>query len=216
MNWVRNAANNLLPLSQDQSNFALALKEWHYTGNTFDLEEPIESCELCEHPDIRYQFEIVNLHTRNTLLVGSECIHKFEISAINESGTLLDHEGSRRKVERDRRTLISDALKRRVIHALVQLATLDSDFKIESFIDYFQDRQAFTPNQLAMLLWRLDKHRVQYKPTDFPMIIRRGREKDQLLDMPDWKLQHIWPCMSATQRQFYIEQNGAAPTGLRG
>ena len=216
MNWARNAANNLLPLSREQRNFALALTEWHYTGNTYDLEEPVETCELCEHPDIRYQFEIANRHTHNTLLVGSECIHKFEIGALDETGALLDREGSRKKVEKDRRTLISDARKRRVIHALVQLASLDSEFKIETFIDYFQDRQAFTPNQLAMLLWRLDKHRVQYKPSDFPMIIRRGRERDQLLDMPDWKVRNVWPCMSASQRQFYYEHKGVVPTGVRG
>jgi|SRR6185437_1860839 len=92
MNWARNAENNLLPLSREQHNFALALTEWHYTGNTHDLEEPVEACELCEHPDIRYQFEIVNRHTHQTLLVGSECIHKFEIGAIDEAGALLDRE----------------------------------------------------------------------------------------------------------------------------
>ena len=183
-------------------------------GKPYDLEEPAETCELCEHPDIRYQFEIANRHTHKTLLVGSECIHKFEISAIDEFGALLDHECSRQKVEKDRRTLISDARKRRVIHALVKLSALDNDFKIEWFIDYFQDRHAFTPNQLATLLWRLVKHRVQYNPSDFPMIIRRAREKDQLLNMPDWKLRNVWPCMSASQRQFHIEQKGVAPPGL--
>src|ERR1017187_2547261 len=99
MSWIKNAAKNLLPLSREQGNFTLALKEWYYAGNMHDLEEPVEICELCEHPDIRYQFEIVNQHTRNALLGGSEFIHKFEIGAIDESGTVLDTEGSRRKVD---------------------------------------------------------------------------------------------------------------------
>jgi hypothetical protein len=126
MSWIKNAKKNLLPLSREQQKFALALREWHYTGNTYDLEEPIENCELCEHRDIRYPFEIAN-----RLLVGSECIHKFEIGAIDESGALRDTEHSRRKVDKDRRTLIADARKRRVISTFVQLSTLDKDFKIE-------------------------------------------------------------------------------------
>lgn len=213
MSWLDNAAKNLLPLSRDQQNFALALREWHYTGNFHDLEVAIENCGLCEHPEIRYQFEIANQYTGNTLLVGSECIHKFEIGAIDDSGALLDAEDSRRKVDKDRRALIAEARRRRVINTLVRLAGLDKDFKITSFIDYYQERGAFTPNQLAMLVWRLNEHRVPYNPADFSMIIRRGREKDQLIAMAEWKVRRIWRCMSAPQRRFYVEETGIEPNG---
>ncbi len=213
MSWLDNAAKNLLPLSREHDNFAVALGEWHYTGNFHDLEVAIEECGLCEHPEIRYQFEIANRHTGNTLLVGSECIHKFEIGAIDEAGVLLDAGDSRRKVEKDRRALIAEARRRRVINTLVRLAGLDQDFKITSFIDYFQERDAFTPNQLATLLWQLDKHRVQYNPSDFSMTIRRGREKEQLLEMPEFKLKSLWRCMSASQRRYFAEETGTTPPG---
>jgi hypothetical protein len=57
MSWAQNSAANLLPLSIERSRLAIALKEWLYTGDMYDLEEPVETCELCEHPDIRYQFK---------------------------------------------------------------------------------------------------------------------------------------------------------------
>jgi hypothetical protein len=58
MSWASRAAANLLPLSYERRDLAVALKEWRYTGNYHDLEVASENCELCNHPDIRYQFEI--------------------------------------------------------------------------------------------------------------------------------------------------------------
>lgn len=88
MSWAERAAANLLPLSKEKSDLANALREWRYTGDFHDLEAPIENCQLCDHPDIRYQFEIRNLLTGNTLLIGSECINRFGIAATDEEGRL--------------------------------------------------------------------------------------------------------------------------------
>lgn len=202
MIWASRAAKNLLPLRREKSNLQTALREWRYTGNYNDLEAPEEDCELCDHPEIRYQFEIQNLHTGSRLLVGSECINRFGISATGEDGETLDAEASRRKVGRDRSQLIEEARKRRVVTALVALAHVDGEFKIESFIDYLHTRGAFTPKQLSILQWRLSKFGVAHNIADFKLTIRRNREKDQLLALEDWKLQLLWPALSPTQRQF--------------
>ena len=106
MSWAERSAANLLPLSEETSNLKAALHEWVYSGEMYDLTEPIETCELCEHPDIRYQFKIVNTLNGSELLVGSECITKFGILAVGESGELLNQAESRRKVQQDRRFLI--------------------------------------------------------------------------------------------------------------
>lgn len=202
MSWSSRAATNLLPLSLENSNLAQALREWRYTGEYNDLEAPVEHCKLCDHPDIRYQFEIRNLHTGKDLLIGSECINRFNIAATDEEGRVLNAAGTREKVERDRRRLIEESRKRRVVKTLVALAHLDKDFNIQSFVDYLQTRGAFTPKQLSILFWRLDKHGVDYNAKDFRLTIRRGREKAQLKELEDWKLQRLLPCMSATQLSF--------------
>ncbi|MEM9357947.1 MAG: hypothetical protein AAGB04_17220 [Pseudomonadota bacterium] len=201
-NWAKNASNNILPLSTSQTSLRDALAEWFYNGNTLDLEAPVESCRLCDHPDIRYQFEIENETNGNTLLVGSECITRFSISA-KADGRNLSQTDTKKLVSRDRRQLIQDARTKRVIGCLVDLAAKDDEFNdIDRSIDYYRERGAFSPNHLAFLIWRLDKNNVPYKASDMKMTIRRSREKEQLLSMPDWKLQKLLPCMSKSQRDF--------------
>jgi hypothetical protein len=203
MTWARRSAENLLPLSEEKESLKDALREWIYSGDMYDLEEPRETCELCEHPDIRYQFKITNRLNMNELLVGSECINKFGILAVDDAGIVLDQGQSRRRVQQDRRYLIAEARKKRLITSLVELSNRDQEFQITSFIDYVQDRGAFTPHQLAFLLWRLDRHGVDYSPTDFKLTIRRNREKAQLAAMPDWKLRRVWRAMSTSQKEWY-------------
>jgi len=72
-------------------------------------------------------------------------------------------------------------------------------------------RGAFTPKQLGVLLWRLDKHGIPYKKSYLKMVIRRDREKAQLLSMADWKIRKLWPCMSESQRKFYVTNTGRTP-----
>jgi hypothetical protein len=90
---------------------------------------------------------------------------------------------------------------RRIINALVALASVDEDFDIESFINYFQLRGAFTPRQLGVLIWRLKKRRIDFSGCKFKVIIRRNREKVQLEEMPDWQLRNIWPYLADNQKQ---------------
>ncbi len=205
MSWAQRAARNIHPLSREKSDLAAALREWRYEGGFHDLEAPEADCELCDHPDIRYQFEIRNRFTDARLQIGSECINRFGISATGDDGEDLDAVGTRKVVSRDRRTLVEEARKKRVITALVALSQADPEFRILSFIDYLQDRGAFTPKQLAVLLWRLEKLRVGFDVRDFKLTIRRDREKVQLLEMSDWQIERLLPAMSPSQRQYLAE-----------
>lgn len=201
MDWAKRVAGNILPLSLEQQRLAVALKEWYYTGDSTDLESPEEDCELCDHPHIRYQFLIQNRETDERLWIGSECINRFRISAVDALGNVLGAEATRRIVARDRNKLITDAKKKRVVNALVQLTGQEEDFDISDFLDYFHDRGAFTPNQLSVLMWRLDKYRIPHQKSDFKLILTRNREKNQLRQMPDWKVEKLLPCMTAAQRE---------------
>jgi len=202
VSWASRAAANLLPLSREQDDLKVALTEWRYAGNFHDLETPSEVCQLCDHPDIRYQFEIENRHTGEDLLIGSECITRFGIAATDEEGRVLDAAGTIRKVARDRRRLVDDAKKRGVVTALIALGQADAEFEIVSFINYLQDRGAFTPRQLATLMWRLKKFHVPHRPADFKLTIKRNREKAQLRELKDWQLRSIGPCLSPAQKTF--------------
>ena len=82
-NWAERASASLLPLSR-ASTLGAALKEWTYTGRFFDLEAADGTCELCGQQELRYHFEIENGDTSASLLVGSECIKRFEIAGIDE------------------------------------------------------------------------------------------------------------------------------------
>jgi hypothetical protein len=210
LSWATRAAANLLPLSREQSSLAGALREWRYTVNYNDLEIPSADCELCDHPDIRYQFEIKNLYTADTLLIGSECIHRFGITATDEQGRTLDAEETHKKVEKDRRHLVDTARKRRVVNSLVALANIDTEFKILSFLDYLHTRGAFTPKQVTTLFWRLEKYSIPFTPRDFKLTIRRNREKTQLAKLTDWQLQRLLPCLSDSQRA-YLSDIGRLP-----
>lgn len=211
MTWAQKSAANLLPLSVERAQLSVALREWLYTGDMYDVETPIETCELCEHPDIRYQFKIINRHNGNEMLVGSECINKFGISATDELGNILGRDESRRRVNRDRRFLVNEARKRRLVNTLVALSAVEETFDINSFISYVLDRDAFTPNQLALLFWRLDQHKIKYSPRDFKLVIRRDREKNQLRQMEDRKIRKLWPSMSTSQRTWLREHTNYEP-----
>src|SRR3546814_10047183 len=87
--WAERAAATLLPLSR-ASSLGPALREWSYTGRFFDLEARDGICELCGQQDLRYHFEIENPGTASSLLVGSECIKRFEITGVDEQGQRLD------------------------------------------------------------------------------------------------------------------------------
>ena len=165
-----------------------------------DLEDATEICELCDNPNIRYQFLIRNINNFNELFVGSECITKFNILTIDADGNILNDMSSREKVKKDRHKLISDSKEKNVINSLLQLSKLDEKFEIENFIKFYRDGKSFTPNQLSLLIWRLDENKIPYNKSNFKMTIKRSREKEQLKEMAEWKIDKILQCMTTSNK----------------
>jgi hypothetical protein len=85
---------------------------------------------------------------------------------------------------------------------------LDDEFDIESFIDYFQMRGAFTPKQLGLLLWRLERYGIIHARCKFKITIRRHREQTQLEEMQDWQIKKIWLYLTVAQRKKCVELRG--------
>ncbi|MGG4107984.1 hypothetical protein AAXB25_29255 [Paenibacillus lautus] len=201
--WLDRLKVNIFPVSFEQSDVRKALNEWVYQGNMYDVEIAEETCELCDQPHIRYQFEIFNIMTGNILQIGSECIKRFNIGVVDQKGHILSTDAARKKVNKDRNKLITDAKVKSVINSLVDLARVDNQFDIESFIKYFKENGSFTPKQLTTLIWRFETHKIEHIKPHLKMTIKKNKDKEQLLGMVEWKVQKIWDCMSTSQRDFY-------------
>src|SRR6266487_2976976 len=96
--YPQRVRDNILPLSV-AGTLPEAFEEWSFTENTIDHGEPIETCHLCNHEQLRYHFEIRNSMTDRTLWVGSKCILQFNLSVF-EDGVRLDATGAKKKLDR--------------------------------------------------------------------------------------------------------------------
>ncbi len=203
MSWINNVPQNILPLSVEQNTLKQAMEEWEYHGDMYDQGAPNETCQLCDHPDIRFQFEIINKHNSNNLLVGSECINKFDgIAVLDAEGNLLSKSQGRQKVNKDRRKLITDAQVKSMFNSLIDLSRQDDDFNIQSFIHYYQAEGYFTPKQLSTLFWRLKKYKISHNKPYFKTSIRKTKNKEALLSLRDFQLREIWQALSSSQKEF--------------
>lgn len=208
MDWTRRVSLNLLPLSAEKSILTKAIAEWEYRGAMYDIGYADEVCRLCNHLDIRYQFEIVNKFNQNELLVGSECIKKFDgIAVLDASGNALPIEEARRKINKDRRKLITDARTRSLLNSLVELSKKEQHFDISSFEADYKRRGYFTPKQLATLVWRFEKNKVPFNKAYFNISIRRAKDKEALLSLEAFQIRKVWDCLLSSQKDF-LYRNG--------
>lgn len=207
MNSFETARKTLLSLSKAKRDYDRAVAEWDYFGEFHDNVVSSATCQLCGQPNIRYEFQIVNRHNQNTLLVGSECITKFGITVYDEYGNRITGKSARARVASDKRRLVADAKTDSVINSLLTLASKDPVFEIQDFIRYYQDRGAFTPKQLSLLMWRLKALKVPHNKSHFKLTIKRDVEKRALLRLEDFKLAQIKPCLSTSQLQWLL-RNG--------
>ncbi|KAA9013894.1 hypothetical protein F4U94_15520 [Sphingobium limneticum] len=202
--WAERAAATLLPLSR-ASSLGPALREWSYTGRFFDLEARDGICELCGQQDLRYHFEIENSGTASSLLVGSECIKRFEITGVDEQGQRLDADATGKLVDRHRRGLVEDARKQRVMTALLKLGQEVDEFDAWDFIDFVDDKGAFTPNQVAMIFWRMGSAGVNYRPADWKVRMRRDSDWRQLRTMKPAAFKRVIAALTPAQRRRVAE-----------
>lgn len=85
----------------------------------------------------------------------------------------------------------------------MKLSELSDKIPFETFVEYYSDNGAFTPNQLVLLVWQFKENDIEYRITDFKIKIRRNREKEQLRKMPEWRVKQIWGCMTTSQKEYY-------------
>src|SRR3546814_18314771 len=73
------------------------------------------------------------------------------ITGVDEQGQRLDADATGKLVDRHRRGLVEDARKQRVMTALLKLGQEVDDFDAWDFIDFVDDKGAFTDRKSTRL-----------------------------------------------------------------
>ncbi|MCY1003962.1 hypothetical protein OWM54_43140 [Myxococcus sp. MISCRS1] len=209
--YLQRVAHNILPLSRNQHNVTEALREWEYRGDGNDVQDAVETCQLCDHYPIRYQFEIVNRFTTHQLQIGSECITRFDVAVIDEDGLRQRGAAAATIVAKDRRKMEDDSRRRAVRRALVQLAKVDDavdSTMLASIADDAHER-GLSPKQASLIVWRLTANKIDLQLSYLKVKLKKDAEQDSLLEMDDFKVRQLWPCLSSAQQRWYNQKKPA-------
>lgn len=204
--YAQRVAGNILPLSVVQT-LPEAFREWYFTEHTIDHERPTETCELCEQEELRYHFEIQNRHTGKCLMVGSQCILRFEL-AVFDDGRLLEASEARRKLEALTRKMQHDSC----LKALQSVALTERNEILQKALEFYQKNDYLTPKQGFVVLWRLQKNRIEHHPSFFKISLNKERYRDDLREMALSRVHLIWPALTSGQRKI-AERLGHPPPG---
>lgn len=202
-NWSETFKANLLTHSQDQSDLMVALSEWAHTGVVTDYGYAIESCQLCDHPQLRYHFKIVNRHTQASLQVGSSCIERFNITVYDGAGHELQGAARSKQLQVE----IAAIQQEMALEPLRQLweQREDSQEEIEHFVLDYQRRGGFSPRQLLSLCKQMTDQGIQYLPHLFKVVLRSNADKDSLYSMAAADKALIWDSLSSSQKGRYAK-----------
>lgn len=182
-----------------------AFEEWTVTESVLDHETPQETCELCGQGSLRYQFEIKNSLTGNTLWVGSQCILKFGLSVF-ENGRILSPEEAKKKIHRITEQMRQDAC----IRALEALAIAEKNEILSNALQYFKVHKYLSPKQAFVVLWRLKQHKIDHNPSFFKVDLKRDKFKSQLREMEAGRVHVLWAALTSSQRKL-AERYGHTP-----
>lgn len=204
-NYPQRVRDNILPLSVGAS-LPEAFEEWSFTEHTVDHEEPVETCQLCEHEELRYHFEIKNVLTHKVLWVGSQCILKFNLSVF-EDGRRLSPTDAKKKLER----LMQQMRLQSCINALEKLAAKEATDILSSALAFYKKNKYLTPKFAFVVLWRLQSNKIDHSPSFFKVNLQKTKYQQDLRAMPLGRVHTIWPALSSAQRSKAIAMGHAAP-----
>ncbi|MDU5654014.1 MAG: hypothetical protein E6030_11565 [Staphylococcus epidermidis] len=148
--WYSKARENLLTKSVESQNFKQALSEFKYIG-VEDNQTTDKNCELCDHPNIRYEYLVENQINQNTLIVGSRCIEKFIDNLAEDSLYLHDDSGNyvdKKRVSKDKKNYIINKALEYLREKLGE--TTSGDFN-DNVLSLIKENKSLTINQLKYL-----------------------------------------------------------------
>jgi len=203
--YPQRVRDNILPLSVAGS-LPDAFEEWSFTDEMVDHEQPTETCELCEHEELRYHFRIRNALTKNTLWVGSQCILKFNLSVF-ESGLRLSPLAAKKKLDR----LTQQMRLESCLRSLRTLVVAENNDILANALEYYEKNKALTPKFAFVVFWRLQRNRIDYSPSFFKIELRRSKHREDLRNMQTDRVHLIWSALSASQRKVAKALGHTAP-----
>ena len=203
--YPQRVADNILPLSV-AGKLPDAFKEWLFTERTEDHGQPTEDCELCNHEQLRYQFEIENRNNSNKLWVGSSCILKFNVAVFDE-GKLLNKAGAEKKLK----ALMNQMRLDSCIKALKKLAASENNDILNNALNYYLKNKYLTPKFAFVVFWRLTANNIDHHPSFFKVSLKKDSFKYDLKDMPIDRVHLIWPALSSSQKKMAIKYGHHAP-----
>ena len=193
--YSQRVRERILPLSVGNS-LPEVFSEWSVTEHLIDHGTPCETCELCAQESLRYQFEIRNSLTSKTMWVGSQCILKFGVS-VYDKGRRLTPDAARLKLTR----LMEQMRLESCIKALEALAVAEKNAILSNALKYFRQHKYLSPKQAFVVLWRLQRNRIDHNPSFFKIDLRHAKFKSDLKDMEESRVHVLWPALSAGQRE---------------
>ena len=202
--------DNILPLSVG-STLPEAFEEWSFTDETYDHEEPVAVCGLCDKEELRYHFRIQNQLTGHRLWVGSHCILKFGLSVFDGSRKLTPDE-AKKKLDR----LAAQMRLEACIAALERLAEKERNQILTSALAYYKVNKFLTPKYAAVVLWRLQANGVDHSPSFFKVALRRDQHKEDLRKMNPRSFKSLWPALTAAQKKIALAMGHTPPGGTSG
>jgi hypothetical protein len=195
--WTERAANNMLHLSK-ATTLAAAMREWSTTGGYEDSHSVDEVCELCEHEGLRYQHEIENSLTRQTLWVGSTCITKFV--PLYENGIeVVGEEAKANLLQRMQSEYTANSREDRASALLQKLALVDptrfdqSSWRIKWKVGY-------SAKQMLMLSLACKNHGVPFNAGDFRINTRKQTIVQQVKELQPWQYRRLRAALPETRR----------------
>jgi len=211
--WMEKAKANLLNASINKDSFEEAKKEWHVTshvidnfGDDADFSEIAPSCELCEHEDLRWQFQIINKINSNELLVGSTCIKQFDIPIINSDMSTLTGE-ERDKVLQKR---IDDQKKENNYNELLQrLRDLwrkdkQNRKKIEFIAKKWKGDRKFDPKDGYFIRWRFMIFGMPLDTCRMEINLRTIKNKLQVVNMTEREVEILTEILTTSQKEVVL------------
>lgn len=203
--YPQRVRENILPLSVAQS-LPDAFLEWRFTERTIDHEEAIETCELCEQEQLRYHFEIGNQENGNLLLIGSQCILRFNV-AVYDNGIRLSDAGVKRKLNK----LIKQMHMQACIAQLQRLAEAENNEILRNALSFYSGHGYLTPKFAFVVLWRLQENKIDHNPSFFKVSLIKDRYKRDLKEMQLSRVHAIWPALTSSQRKLAMAYGHTAP-----
>ena len=183
------------------SSFQKALLEWLFTGEVIDYGSPNKICGLCSKDGLRYHFKIKNKITGKELLVGSECITKFEgIEITDDNGQKIhDHDERSKRLEEIKGHLREESMLEQ-IRSLYRNSDTERRCEIKLLVDYYKIKGGFAPFGLERLFSLMDDANIKYTPTIYRISLRTVENQRQLRKLRRDSFKTIFQAMSDKQQ----------------